>query len=213
MHGRKDADFWGWGEHAPVKDRHIVNTGITELPAAEGTAGFKALNEWRAEGDVILREELKAVSRIQPPAHIVDLDYTLTADVDLTLSQWAFSGFCVRLRKDGSAAMHDPDGPVKRPAPIHTKPESDWPAAAWYACALTLAGGTKAGVAVLNHPENPPSLWHNHPDIRMLNPCIVAPAALTLKAAQPLRLRYRVVAFDGEVPSVHLNDLASVWRK
>ena len=27
MHGKKDADFWGWGEHAPVKGRQIVNKG------------------------------------------------------------------------------------------------------------------------------------------------------------------------------------------
>ena len=23
MHGEKDADFWGWGEHAPIKDRGL----------------------------------------------------------------------------------------------------------------------------------------------------------------------------------------------
>jgi hypothetical protein len=35
----------------------------------------------------------------------------------------------------------------------------------------------------------------------MLNPCIVAPGPVVLKAAQPLRLRYRVVAFDGDLPA------------
>src|SRR5262245_21823204 len=31
MHGKHDADFWGWGEHAPKKDRVIVNREITDL--------------------------------------------------------------------------------------------------------------------------------------------------------------------------------------
>src|SRR5213593_4357001 len=25
MHGKKDADFWGWGEHAPKTNRVIIN--------------------------------------------------------------------------------------------------------------------------------------------------------------------------------------------
>lgn len=213
MHGRKDGDFWGWGEHAPVQGRKIVNTKITELPAVDGAAGFQARNEWRADGDSILLEELTVSSRIILPAQVVDLDYRLTADADLKVSQWAFSGFCVRLRKDGKIEMDGPAGPAKLPNPIHTKPDSDWPAAAWYAATLTLEGGAKAGAAVLNHPGNPPTLWHNHPDIRMLNPCIVAPSALTLKAGQPLRLRYRVVAFDGALPKALLNELSSDWQK
>jgi hypothetical protein len=102
---------------------------------------------------------------------------------------------------------------VKLPNPIHTKPDSDWPAAAWYAFTLTLENGVKAGVAVLDHPKNPPTLWHNHPDIRMLNPCIVAPGEVKLNAGRPLRLRYRVVAFDGPLPEALLAELASDFRE
>lgn len=210
MHGRKDADFWGWGEHAPVKDRQIVNTKISEM--ADG-AGFQARNEWRAEGDAILVEDLTAISRIAGSAQVVDLDYKLTADAETKLPQWAFSGFSVRLRKDGTAAVHDPNGEVKRPAPVHTKPETDWPAAAWYAMALALDGGVKCGAAVIGHPDNPPALWHNHAGIRLLNPCVVAPGPVTLKAKEPMRLRYRVVVFDGEVPKGQLDELAKEFGK
>lgn len=212
MHGRKDADFWGWGEHAPVKDRQIVNTKVSEVTTAGG-AGFQARNEWRAEGDAIVVEELSAVSRLVTGAQVLELDYKLTADADTTLPQWAFSGFSVRLRKDGAAAVFDPNGEVKRAAPVHTKPETDWPAAAWYAMALTLDGGVKCGAAVLSHPDNPVTLWHNHAGIRLLNPCVVAPGAVTMKAKQPLRLRYTVVTFDGEVPKAMLDELAKGWKK
>jgi hypothetical protein len=92
------------------------------------------------------------------------------------------------------------------------KPESDWPAKPWYGYTLTLDDGKVAGVAVIDHPKNPPSLWHNHRDIRMLNPCIVAPGEVKLKANQPLVLRYRVVAHDGKTPVEALSKMAEVWR-
>ena len=49
-------------------------------------------------------------------------------------------------------------------------------------------------------------------DHEVLNPCIVAPSAVKLKAGQPLRLRYRVVAFDGTLPQALLNGLVSDWK-
>jgi hypothetical protein len=143
---------------------------------------------------------------------VIDLVYTLTPTADLTLSRWAFSGFCVRTRGDGKVAAFSPQGEVKLPNPSHVKPESDWPDAPWYGYTLTFDDGKVAGVAVVNHPDNPPTLWHNHRDIRMLNPCVVAPAEVKLKAEQPLVLRYRVVAHDGPTPARELDRLAAEWR-
>ncbi len=45
----------------------------------------------------------------------------------------------------------------------------------------------------------------------MLNPCLVAPGPVVLKAGQPLVLRYRVVAHDGPVPRELLNRLSKEW--
>ena len=47
MRGDVDADFWGWGEHAPKDGRRIVNRAIKKLP--DGSAnGFVAINQWVA---------------------------------------------------------------------------------------------------------------------------------------------------------------------
>jgi hypothetical protein len=213
MHGKHDADFWGWGEHAPKKDRRIVNRELSEPLSNATNAGFRALNEWLAETNVVIAEELRAAARTEGPASIVDLVYSLTPREDLTLSRWAFSGFCVRVRKDGRIEAEGPDGPVSLPNPKHTEPASDWPAAAWYAYTIALPEGNTVGAAVIDHPQNPPSLWHNHRDVRMLNPCIVAPAAVTMKAGVPLVLRYRVVVYDGATPRGLLNKLAKEWRQ
>jgi len=207
MHGKKDADFWGWGEHAPKKNRVIVNRELDRVSGGFIVVRFHARNEWLAEGAVVVEETLDAEIRKETHAYVLDLSYTLTPTADTTLTRWAFSGFCVRTRKEGKLEAYRPDGPVTLKNPKHTEPESDWPDAAWYDYTLTFEDGKVAGVAVINDPKNPPTLWHNHRDTRMLNPCIVAPGSVQLKAGQPLLLRYRVVAHDGPVPRELLNRL------
>lgn len=211
MHGKQDADFWGWGEHAPKDGRKIVNKSVgsssTSITPEGASASFPVVNSWEAAGETILTEDLKTRLTLDAKAHIVDLDYTLTPVEDLTLSKWAFSGFCVRTRKDGEIVAESPEGEVKLPNPVHTKPETDWPDKPWYAYRIKLDSGKTIGVAVINHPGNPRTLWHNQRDVRMLNPCIVAPAEVKLKAGQPLRLRYTVVTWDGNTPKKLLSDL------
>ncbi len=215
MHGKQDADFWGWGEHAPKKNRRIVNRDVTKMLAG-ARGGFVATNQWLAENEVVLDEQLRADVRVVDGMNVLDLEYTLTPTAELKLARWAFSGFCVRTRIDGQLEAHGPAGLVDLPNPSHVKPESDWPAAAWYAYLLrgvAGAGGKTIGVAVVDHPKNPPSLWHNHREIGMINPCIVAPGAVTLKAGDPLVLRYRVVAFDGDLPREAIARSADEFRK
>jgi hypothetical protein len=214
-HGKKDADFWGWGEPAPTKGRKIVFGNSATTGATQDGATFTVHNEWVADGETVLREALTTSVRTDATAkaNVIDLTYTLTPTSDLTLSRWAFSGFCVRARGEGKLTAFGPGGEVKLPNPSHLKPESDWPDAAWYGYTLKFDDGKVAGVAVINHPHNPPTLWHNHRDIRMLNPCIVAPGEVKLKANQPLVLRYRVVAHDGPTPVEALDRLASEWAK
>jgi Methane oxygenase PmoA len=208
MHGAVDADFWGWGAHAPIKDRRIVNRGVVLEPAG----GFTGTNEWLAGDAVVLVEKLTAVPRFSAEANVLDLTYRLTPTADTALARWAFSGFCVRFPKLGEVTIHNSAGVVNLPNPSHEKPETDWPAAPWYAATWKTADGAIAGVAVVDDAKNPPALWHNHRDVRMLNPAITAPAAVVLKANVETVLRYRVVAFDGEVPAALLDKLATADR-
>jgi methane monooxygenase PmoA-like len=208
MHGKKDADFWGWGQPAPIVNRKIVNRSVGETRSDRDGATFAASNVWLAEGETLLREELAARFHTAPKCNVLDLTYRLTADADLTLAKWAFSGFCVRMSKEGKLTIDGPVGVERLTTPIHTKPESDWPAAKWYGFTLSFGDGTSAGIAVINHPKNPATLWHNQKDIRMINPAITAPGAVVIKAGEPLVLRYRVVAHDGPAERVVLDRLA-----
>lgn len=213
MHGEVDADFWGWGEHAPTNGRRIVNRRAAGFRTKANRAAFSVENAWLAGKEIMLVERMQMAFRAGDDANILDLSYRITPSETTTLSQWAFSGFCVRTVKEGTVTAFGPKGKVELPNPIHTKPESDWPDESWYAFSLKLPDGEEAGVAVVNHPENPPTLWHNHREVRMLNPCIVAPGQVELKRHKRLTLRYRVVAFDGTVPADLLNELAADWSK
>ena len=206
MHGAKDADFWGWGEHAPTRNRRIVNRSITPTQN-----GFRASNDWVADDMVLIREELRASVTAADTANVLELVYRLRPQSDVTLSRWAFGGFCLRTRKDGRIGFYSPKGEASLPDPNYLKPDSDWPDAPWYAATVTLEDGKRFTAAVLNHPQNPPALWHNHRDVRMINPCIAAPAEVKLTKGKPLTLRYRVVAADGDVPTELLNRLAKEW--
>ncbi len=210
---RTAGDFWGWGKFAPLEDRLIANAGVENLVATAGGASFLARNEWRAAETVLLRENLRTGVHLGAEARIYDFDYTFGSDEDLTLGQFAFCGFSVRTRKDGTITAHDPDGPVSLPSPSHLKPETDWPDRPWYAFEIRLESGKALGVAVINHPDNPPTLWHNVGKIGLLNPCIVAPAPLRIEREAGLRLRYRVVCFDGGVPTDDLDRAAADFAR
>jgi hypothetical protein len=200
MRGKTDADFWGSGTYAPKKDRKIVNREITAISATNAMASFRARNEWLAEGEPLIIEDVEAAIRAAPPAYVLDLVFTLTPTSDLTLERRAFSGFCVRMPRDGKLEAFGPQGPVDLPNPKPAEPDSNWPTSPWHGYRVQLEDGTTAGIVVVDHPENPPALWHNVRGLRMLNPCIVAAGAVQLKAGEPLVLRYRVIAHDGPNP-------------
>ncbi len=207
MHGEKDSDFWGWGEYAPVKDRRIVNRSIET-----GSNSFTSFNDWMAGDTLVIAEKLQATSTFADGLNILDLVYQLTPKADVTLARWSFSGFCLRVRKDGDIRIFSPDGESALENPNHLKPETDWPDAAWYGCEQKLPDGKIIGAAVFNPPSNPPTLWHNQRGVRMLNPCIVAQSEVKLAAGKPLVLRYRVATFDGPLPTGKLNALAGEWK-
>src|SRR6266576_1225694 len=54
MHGKKDADFWGWGQPAPIADRKIVNRSVDQTTSTDKSAIFKVTNDWLAENEPIL---------------------------------------------------------------------------------------------------------------------------------------------------------------
>lgn len=211
MHGKKDADFWGWGEPAPIKNRKIVNKTLETRPPALGSSRFRAVNEWMADGTRMLTEDIRVSTGLTEGGTMMDVAVQLSPDAETKLARWAFGGFAMRTPKDGTVVPIGPEGPIRRAAPKHTDPTSNWPDAAWYGLHLKTPDGKEATVAVANRKTNPPTTWHVVSGIGLINPAITAPGPVTLVPGKPLVLRYRVLAFDGPPKLEVLNRLGSSW--
>jgi hypothetical protein len=212
MTGAQEADFWGWGKFAPTEGRWIETLRFTGLEHRD-EARLQVLNQWLVDGSPLIAETLRATVRQQGPANVIDLRYQLTPTADTTIDQVAFGGFCVRCRNDGEVTFTGPDGTVSLPWPHHLKPETDWPAADWYDLSVKLAGGKTVGLAVLDHPRNPPSGWHNLARLGMINPCVTARGPIKLDKDEPFVLRYRLVVHDGPAPVELLKTVSAQWRE
>ncbi len=210
--GDARADFWGWGSFAPTETRVIRNRSVKLAKADAARALIEVRNDWLIGEKTVIEEQVTITVRLEEGVYVIDEDFRFSPKVDVKLDRTAFGGFCVKGRKEGKAAYYSPQGKVDLPPPHHLKPETDWPAADWYDYVIELKEGKTLGVAVLDHPGNPPSTWHNLHPIAMVNPCIVAPGAVTIKKGQPLRLRYRVVVHDGPPPPKVLARLTKQWR-
>ncbi|MHB8899234.1 MAG: family 16 glycoside hydrolase [Thermoguttaceae bacterium] len=211
--GAEPADFWGWGEFAPTENRVIQNRHIRLAETDADHALVEVKNDWKVGDRTMIVEETTIGTHDTDGVTVIDLEYRLAPQEDVTLLQTAFGGFCVKGRKEGQAYYAGPSGKINLLSPHHLKPQSDWPAAPWYDYVIALESGKTIGVAVVDHPENPPSLWHNLLPIAMVNPCIVAAGPVQLKKGVPLVLRYRVVVHDGAEPTELLNRLADEFRR
>lgn len=206
------ADFWGWGRFAPTEGRVIVNRDLRLARADATTAEVAVTNDWMIAGQTVLTEATSIRVGTDLGARVLDLTYRFTSAYDVTLNRMAFTGFCFRCRKDGTYVLADSKGEVTLPNSNATDPALNWPARDWYSHTLTLPDGKVVASAVIDHPGNPPSTWHEPRPVSFLNPSISALQPVTFAAGQPLTLRYRAVAHDGAFPDGMLDRMAAAWR-
>jgi hypothetical protein len=209
------ADFWGWGQYAPRDGRIIQNTGITLTAGDANHAQIELHNDWNIGTDrprKMVDEATTAEVRERDSVFVIDLTFRLNPTVDFQLNKQSFSGFNLQARKDGQSHYTNAAGTVTYPDPHYSVPELNWPAAPWYGYVITLANGKTVGAAVIDHPQNPPSTWHNSRTLWMLNPNIAALGPFTIRAGSPLTLKYRVVVHDGETPTAAVQKLSDEWR-
>jgi hypothetical protein len=121
--------------------------------------------------------------------------------VDFVLNQTAFGGFVFQAQKYGESYYSNASGKVTDlPGPHYSLPDSDWPSEPWYNYSIKLkSNGKLVGVAMLDHPMNPPTRWHNM--LWMVNP-----------SQRSQVLRYRVVVHDGPPPTDTIQKLSVEWR-
>jgi hypothetical protein len=210
------ADFWGWGRFAPIEQRVIVNRDLRLVRSDARTAEIAIRNDWMIADKAVMQEAATVIAGEDQGMRVLDLSFQFTSDYDVTVNQMAFTGFCMRCRKDGPYTFFDSEGEVtlqRAPNSSATAPATDWPARPWYSHQVTLPDGKVLASAVIDHPKNPPSLWHGARGVSFLNPCISAQQAVQIPAGKPLVLRYRAVAREGAFPAGVLDTMATAWRK
>jgi Methane oxygenase PmoA len=207
------ADFWGWGVYAPRENRVVQNRDIKLVNADAAHAEVSIHNDLMVENRKMGEENDMVNVTERDGVFVMDLAYTIAPTVEYRLAQNAFGGFDVQCRKDGDSYYSTATGKVTLRDPQYAYPELDWPSEPWYDFTIQLTGGGKTlGAAVIDHPKNPPTLWHNSRSLWMLNPSITAVGPVIIKPESPLTLRYRVVVHDGPPPVDVLQKLSAEWR-
>lgn len=206
-------DYWGWGMFAPTADRVITNREIKLVRADATRAEVAIRNDWLIGSKVMIEEETVASIQLREGIYVMDLRYQLIPRTEVILNQTAFGGFCVRARNDGESYYSNAKGKIMLPDPHYSVPELNWPKMDWCDYTIELKNGNTVGVTVLDHPDNPPSTWHNPRYVWMVNPCIVARKPVAVPANQPFELRYRLLIHDGPAPVDLVRTLTKEWRK
>jgi hypothetical protein len=206
------ADFWAWGTYAPREGRLIQTREVKLVSADAQRATIQIENDWLVDNRRMAGESDTVTTFERDGVYVMDMAYTVKPVVDYELERAAFGGFDLQARKDGDSYYSTAAGKVTRPDPYYSYPESDWPSEPWYDYTIQLANGKVLGAAVIDHPSNPATRWHNSRGLWMLSPTITTFDAVTIHPDAPLTLRYRVVVHDGPPPTDLIEKLSQEWR-
>jgi hypothetical protein len=206
------ADFWAWGTYAPREGRLIQTRELKLVSADAQRATIQIENDWLVDNRRMAGESDTVTTFERDGVYVMDMAYTVKPVVDYELERAAFGGFDLQARKDGDSYYSTAAGKVTRPDPYYSYPESDWPSEPWYDYTIQLANGKVLGAAVIDHPSNPATRWHNSRGLWMLSPTITTFDAVTIHPDAPLTLRYRVVVHDGPPPTELIEKLSQEWR-
>ena len=206
-------DFWAWGAYAPREGRVIQNRSVRLISADADHAQIEIHNDWLIDNHKMLDETDEAIVSERDGMYVLDLYYRLAPLYDYELLQTAFGGFDFQAQKYGDSYFSTAAGKVTLPDPHYSYPLTDWPPEPWYDYTIKLASdGKTVGATVVDHPLNPPSMWHNARYLWMLAPCITAFGPMTIHPDTPLTLRYRVLVHDGAPQIDTIQKLAEQWR-
>lgn len=200
--------------YAPRDGRLVQNREVKLVKADSNHAELEIHNDLMVDGRR-MGEEINTVTVTERDAvFILDLAYTIAPTAEYRVAQNAFGGFNVQCRKDGDSYYSTAAGKVMLRDPHYAFPELNWPSEPWYDYTIQLTGSNKiVGATVIDHPKNPPTLWHNSRTLWMLNPSVVAVRPITIEPDAPLTLRYRVVVHDGPPQTSLLEKLSAEWRQ
>lgn len=196
--------FWTEG-----LSRHATHDGTfhpfpLEPPHVEGAAvRWTVRSLWKSpQGEPLLTEEQRWHLVDDDASYALDLEWRVTAVIDLTFGQYPYGGLFLRM-----PYRPEQDGTVQNSEGHRGAHETEGQRARWVAVSMPIAerppASPEAGVAIMDHPANPehPVPW------RLDNQLGIGPSrsivgAWHLTASETSLSRYRVLAFCGPIDAV-----------
>ncbi len=201
--------FWTEGLRQSPSDGSFHPRPLA-APVVDGAnCQWQVTSEWRAPDGALLLIETQAWSLDDRGAsYDLDLQWTLTAVVDLAFGRFGYGGLFVRMPYVSEGSVINSSG---QQTPAGTEAQR----AAWVAIAMPLpdrhAGDRIAGLAMMDHPGNPghPVPWRVDGQLGISpSRCISGP--WTLAAGASSIARHRVFIHTG---STDVSAVASSWNR
>jgi hypothetical protein len=212
-------NFWEEREHAG--EGAGAGFGRTELAGVDGIAWrpertrVTTRYSYRVPGGAVLLSERRTIGVALPTdgSCTIDWETTVTAGgqsvrIDRTPirpeTPWGgYAGLSFRAAQTWRA-VEGLDSEGRRDGEIEHQ------RARWVAITGVSEGQGRAGLAILDHPDNPrhPSYWRyiDEPGFSYINPSLVLAGPYDLAEGATLRLRYRLIVLDGAPDAAALAD-------
>lgn len=231
--GGQGVDFWSEAKDKDGNPRHgkIVCVKVDEpKQVAKNHASVATYNEWRTPDGVKIMDEVRVIHFIDTPeGRLFEFDITLKATVcPITFGDTKEGSFGIRVHDalrpslKAGATVTTAEGktvvpPVKDNMAVWGQP------AAWIDYSGTV-DGKAVGVAVFDHPANPPANWHTRAyGLHAANPFARAGSGfpsqkgktdlLKIAKGSELKLKYAVYAHTGDAKTGKVAEAFEAFKK
>ncbi|MGA1998113.1 MAG: PmoA family protein [Bryobacteraceae bacterium] len=211
-------DFWNNEASYTTPNRgKIVLAKVDGVKSGNKSGSIAATFDWTSlEGHKLLTESRVMTFYAGDKVRVIDFDITLTPVEKVVFGDTKDGTFGIRMRPalqedKGTGHIANADG-LTSEKEVWGKPSN------WCDYWGTIEG-EKAGIAILDHPDNPhhPVRWHvrayglfaaNPFGVSVFDPSLPK-SPTTVQAGEKLRYRYRVIVHPGDTASA---DIASRWK-
>ena len=185
------------GSFAP----HLLGTPVI----SNGVASWSLENLWsHPDGTPMLTETQRWSLRADAQTYIIDLEWRLTAMIDIEIGRFMAGGLFLRM-------PYAPDrGAWARNSERMENAAAEKQRARWTAVWMPIVGRSDcAGMAIMDHPSNPayPTTWRVDSEYG-ISPSRVIAESWAIAAGAHEAYRYRVFTFCGEPKD---SDIEAVW--
>ncbi len=204
-HGVNGCDFWfDPGQH-PTMDIGTIEPSAPRIISTDPPSWIVEAIWRHADGSLLLAEKQEWTLREADNDDLIflDLEWTVQAIPDVEIEQHAYGGFFIRMpfRRNVGATVFNSEG--------QQEDDTEQQPAKWVELHMPLENSEAgAGIALLDHPQNPGHPVHWRVDgQRGINPAPCIPGPIHLASGESMRHRYRMALHPGKLDAKELNKL------